>query len=82
MQNANTEELLKQILKELKTTQKTTLTVLECAEAINVSKEKIRELISKPNSDFPFFKVGNKVLINKDLLNMWLEKISTEHRAL
>ena len=28
---------------------KRTLTVIECAEHINVSKEKIRELINKPN---------------------------------
>lgn len=34
------------------------LTVLECAELINVSEEKIRELISKPNTDFPYFKIG------------------------
>ncbi len=59
---------------------KKTLTVLECAEHINVSKEKIRELINKPNTDFPYFKVGAKVLINRDMLNEWLEKISQEHR--
>ncbi|AQR96138.1 excisionase [Clostridium saccharoperbutylacetonicum] len=59
-----------------------TLTVLECAEFINVSKEKIRELINKPNTDFPYFKVGAKVLINRDLLQEWLQKISLEHRQI
>ncbi|MBN1062695.1 MULTISPECIES: excisionase [Clostridium] len=61
---------------------KSTLTVLECAELINVRKEKIRELINKQNTDFPYFKVGAKVLINRDMLNEWLEKISLEHREL
>lgn len=61
---------------------KRTLTVLECAELINVSEEKIRELISKPNTDFPYFKVGAKVLINREMLNEWLEKISLEHRQI
>lgn len=61
---------------------KSTLTVLECAELINVRKEKIRELVNKPNTDFPYFKVGAKVLINRDLLNQWLEKVSIEHREI
>ena len=61
---------------------KRTLTVLECAELIKVSKEKIRELINKPNTDFPYFKVGAKVLINRDMLQEWLQKISLEHRQI
>ena len=61
---------------------KSTLTVLECAELINVRKEKIRELVNKPDTDFPYFKVGAKVLINRDLLNQWLEKVSIEHREI
>ena len=79
MNKISTEGILRHILAEIKASKKTTLTVLECSEIINVSKEKIRELINKPNSDFPFFKVGAKVLINKELLNMWLEKASKEH---
>lgn len=59
-----------------------TLTVLECAEFINVSKEKIRELINKPNTDFPYFKIGAKVLINRDMLQEWLQKILREHRQI
>ena len=61
---------------------KKTLTVLECAELINVSKEKIGELINRRNTDFPYFKVGAKVLINRDMLYEWLEKISVEHRQI
>lgn len=61
---------------------KRTITVLECAETINVSEEKIRELINKPNTDFPYLKVGDKVLINREMLNEWFEKISPEHRKI
>jgi excisionase family DNA binding protein len=58
------------------------LTIIECAELINVSKEKIKELINKPSTDFPYFKVGAKVLINRGMLYEWLEKISLEHRKI
>lgn len=58
---------------------KRTLTVTECAEHIKVSEEKIRELINKPNTDFPYFNVGAKVLINREMLQEWLEKISLDH---
>lgn len=61
---------------------KKTLTVLECAEFINVSKEKIWELINKPNTDFPYFKVGAKVLVNRERLHEWLQKVSQEHRQI
>lgn len=69
------------IFKE-KISNKSTLTVIECAQLINVRKEKIRELINKPDTDFPYFKVGAKVLINREMLNVWLEKISKEHREI
>lgn len=76
------EELLKQILGKLKGNLKATMTVIECSEYINVNKDKIRELINKPNSDFPYFKNGSKVIINKSQLDIWLEKVSKEHREI
>ena len=76
------EEILKEILETLKSNSKATLTVLECSEYINVNKDKIRELIYKVNSDFPYFKNGSKVLINKVQLDLWLDKITKEHRQL
>lgn len=77
-----TDEILIDILKILKSNSKSTMTVLESSEYMNVSKEKIRELVHKANTDFPFFKVGTKVLINKVQLDLWLDKISKEHREL
>lgn len=76
------EEILKEILETLNNKSKATLTVIECAEYINVNKDKIRELICKPNSDFPYFKNGSKVLINKTQLDLWLDKVTKEHRAI
>lgn len=75
-------EVLKDILNALKKGSKSTMTVLECSEYMNVSKEKIRELIHKVDTDFPFFKVGAKVLINKSQLDSWLERITEEHRVI
>ncbi len=78
------EETLQEILKTLQVNNKpkATMTVLECSEYMNVSKEKIRELIYKADTDFPFFRVGVKVLVNKSKLDLWLEKITEEHREL
>lgn len=76
------EKILKEILVALNNNSKATFTVIECSEYINVNKDKIRELIYKPNSDFPYFKNGSKVLINKSQLDLWLDKVSKEHRKI
>lgn len=79
----NSEIKLEEIFNEiLKTTTKSTMTVIECSQYMNISKDKIRELIHKQNTDFPYFKVGAKVLINKKELDGWMSKVSNEHRIL
>ncbi|NFN80303.1 helix-turn-helix domain-containing protein [Clostridium botulinum] len=79
----NSNELLLEILKLLKQKYiKSTMTVVECSTYLNISKDKIRELINKTDTDFSYFKVGTKVLINKVQLDSWICKISTEHRVL
>jgi hypothetical protein len=40
------------------------------------------ELAHSTNSDFPAFRVGKKFLINKELLDNWLENISKEKKTL
>ncbi|MCQ2014680.1 excisionase [Clostridium butyricum] len=83
MGNNSTEYKLEEIFnKILKSSTKGTMTVVECSEYMNVSKDKIRELINKQNTDFPYFKVGTKVLINIKELDAWMEKVSNEHRIL
>lgn len=61
---------------------KATLTILECAKYTGIGKDKLMELAHSSKSDFPSFKVGKKFLINRELLNKWLEKISIEGRTL
>lgn len=82
-----TKELLKEILEELRKPEsnkieKVTLTIAEAAKFSGFNDHKIRELIDKPNTDFPFFKVGKKTFINKAMLGEWIQKVSTEHRVI
>ncbi|WP_202127939.1 helix-turn-helix domain-containing protein [Clostridium sp. C2-6-12] len=80
-------DLLKEIVESLKQPknekiQKITFTIQEAALYIGTSREKITELVYKTNTDFPYFKVGAKTLIDKKLLDKWIEKITYEHREL
>lgn len=77
-------DIIKNSIKEaLKDTPKQAcLTISECAKYSNIGEERIRELVAKENTDFPFFKVGVKVLVSKTLLDDWLMKIATENRQL
>ena len=59
---------------------KVTLKIKEAAEYAGIREEKIRQLVH--TDDFPCFKNGNKWLINRDLLNEWLKKVSIEHRQI
>lgn len=75
-------EILKEILETLKNnkSEKFTFTVQEAAEFSGIGQEKIRELVSASNTDFPHFKVGKKVMINKEAFKKWMNKITEEHR--
>lgn len=74
--------ILGQALEEICKPQKTTLTIDEAATLSGIGEHKLRELVAKPNSDFPFFKVGAKTLIFKAELLVWLEKVTKEHRVI
>lgn len=78
-------EQLKEIIKESieslqKKEEKLTLTIAECAKLTGIGREKITELVFR--NEIPYFKVGAKTLINRDLLIIWLEKISKEGKVL
>ena len=62
--------------------QKATMTIQECAKYSGIGKDKLMELAHSTNSDFPAFRVGKKFLINKELLDNWLENISKEKKTL
>ncbi|WP_332856748.1 excisionase family DNA-binding protein [Clostridium paraputrificum] len=76
--------LLKDILEALKKSnvEKVTFTPAEAATYMGVGHEKVRELIEKHETDFPYFKSGCKARIDKGLLDLWIKKISEEHRAI
>lgn len=82
-----TPDLLKDIVKTaiqeaIPPEPKATLTILDCAKYTGIGKDKLMELAHSTKSDFPAFKVGVKFLVNRDLLDKWLEKISLEGRIL
>lgn len=79
------EETLKEILEILKNKnriEKITFSIVEAAGYLGIGHEKIRELVNEEGTDFPYFKVGNRVAIDKRALDFWIEKITKEHRII
>lgn len=85
------EELLKEILVELRKKDKEekenlecklTYSLKECSNLSGIGLNTLQEEISKQNSDFPFFKIGKKVMVDKGLFHQWLENISKTHHEL
>lgn len=62
--------------------QRASFTVQQCAKYSGIGEDKIRELIARKNTDFPFFKVGVKAIIPKEPFNRWLEQVSKEKRQI
>lgn len=77
-------KLLNDIAESLKRPkiEKITFTIVEASEFMGFNHYKVRELVGATNTDFPFFKVGKKTLIDKAMLIIWIEKISEEHRKI
>lgn len=57
---------------------KTNLTIDECVEYTGIGRNKMMELAHSTNRGFPSFRVGTKFLVNRKLLNEWLEKVIKE----
>lgn len=77
------EKTLRKIIhEELGKLNKATLTIKECAEYSGLGETKIREHIHSEKSDFPFFRNGVKFGVNKELLDIWLKKVATEHKTI
>ncbi|WP_099327895.1 helix-turn-helix domain-containing protein [Clostridium paraputrificum] len=75
-------ELLEKNLTPKATEPKETLTVDEAVKLTGIGRDTILELIKKQNTDFPYFKVKSKNLINRTMLLEWLEKVTKEHRVI
>ena len=75
-------ELLEKNLTPKTTEPKETLTIDEAVKLTGIGRDTILELIKKQNTDFPYFKVKSKNLINRTMLLEWLEKVTKEHRVI
>ena len=60
--------------------ERATLTIKMAVQYSGINEEKLRQLVH--TQDFPCFKNGNKWLINREMLDEWLKKVSKEHRQL
>ncbi|HDK7179778.1 TPA: excisionase family DNA-binding protein [Clostridium botulinum] len=75
-------EIIKEAIKETTNTiEKATLTIDECVKYSGIGRDKIMQLAHGQNN-FPAFKVGAKFLVNKELLDNWLESISKEKKVI
>ncbi|EHN13114.1 MULTISPECIES: excisionase [Clostridium] len=82
--NIELKDIIKEAIQEAirnKKERKATLTIDECVEYSGIGRDKILQLAHGDNN-FPSFKVGKKFLINKELLDSWLEDISKEKKAI
>ena len=61
--------------------EKLTLTVAAAVKVTGIGRCKLEELIHS-DTDFPYFRVGRKILINYEMLKIWIDKISEEKRNL
>lgn len=82
------EEIL-YVLQELKNSnlqtqkqEKLTYTLDECAAVSGIGKNTLLEETYKANSTFPYFKVGRKIQVNRDMFEQWLKDMSENHTEL
>ena len=85
------EEILKEILVELRKKdpeekefieEKLTYSLKECCYLSGIGLNTLQEEISKQNGNFPFFKIGKKIMVDRGLFHQWLENISKTHHEL
>lgn len=82
MEKEELKEIIKQAIKEAQPEKKMTLTLEEVVKETGIGRNTITALTNAPNTDFPFLKVGRKLLVNRDKLTEWLDKVSQEHRTI
>ena len=62
--------------------EKAVLNLDETSAYTGMGRTRLLEIINKNNSDFPYFRNGKKILVNKQMLDKWLEKQALEHKAI
>lgn len=61
---------------------KAILTIDETAEYAEISRSRLLELVNSENTDFPYFRNGKKILVNRQLLDKWLEEKTLQHQSI
>lgn len=69
-------------LLESRLNEKAVLNIEETAIYTGIGKTRLLEIINKNNSGFPYFRNGKKILVNKQMLDKWLEKQALEHKSI
>lgn len=83
MQAQELKSIIKEAIQEAIPKQpKATMTILECSKYSGIGKDKLMELAHSQMNDFPCFKIGTKFLINREMFDMWLNKVAQEGRTL
>ena len=73
---------LNKLLNMLNEQEKGVLDLEETTKYAGIGKTRLLEIVNKENTDFPYFKNGRKILVNKSQLDLWLKKIAEEHRTI
>ncbi|KOF56790.1 excisionase [Clostridium sp. DMHC 10] len=82
MQPEELKQIIKEAIREAQPQKKMTLTLEECVKESGIGRSTILELVHAENTDFPYFRVGKKIFINREKLALWLDRISEENRTL
>lgn len=82
MEKEELKQVIKEAIKESGEEKKMTLTLEEVVKTTGIGRNTITALTNAPNTDFPFLKVERKLLVNRDKLTEWLDKVSQEHRTI
>lgn len=61
---------------------KLTLTLKECSIISQIGLNTLQEEVNRENTTFPFFKIGKKIMVDKDLFKEWLKDIASSHKEL
>lgn len=80
---ANIITLLKEIVLLLKDKkqEKLTLNLEETVEISGISRSRILEIVNSEGTDFPYFRNGKKLVVNKIMLEEWLRKKAINHET-
>lgn len=76
--------LLKDILFQLTETnkeKKLTLDLEETVKLSGISRSRILEIVNTKGTDFPYFRNGKKLIVNRVMLEEWLRDKAKEHET-